>query len=135
MTRATRSILVEMSTSGVSKSCPVRGDLRLVARADGAGSVYGSRGIEAAGLVPGGRSGARETAPPCASAVENPVPEASADPEIGVVVIVMRHMAHPRLVEPVARLDREMMGRVMHEHVGGVTQQHPAGESTGGDVV
>jgi hypothetical protein len=80
-------------------------------------------------------SGTRETPPPCASGVENPVPEAGADPEIGVVVIVMRHMAHPRLVEPVAWLDREMMGRVMDEHVGGVTQQHPAGERAGGDVV
>ena len=50
-------------------------------------------------------------------------------------MIMMRHMAQPRLVEPIAGLDREMMGRVMDEHVGGVTQQHPAGEPAGGDVV
>jgi NAD(P)-dependent dehydrogenase (short-subunit alcohol dehydrogenase family) len=50
-------------------------------------------------------------------------------------MIVMRHVAYARLVQPVARLDREMMGRVMHEHVSGVTKQHAAGESTGRDVL
>src|SRR5271165_1303198 len=76
-----------------------------------------------------------ETPPPRAGGAEGPVPEAGADAEIGGVVVVMRHMANPRRVEPVARLEREMMRRVMDEHVGGVAEEHPAGEPAGGDGV
>ena len=48
----------------------------------------------------------RRPVAPRAARAEHAIPEADADAEIGVVVIMMRHVPHARLVEPVARLDR-----------------------------
>lgn len=45
---------------------------------------------------------------------EDGVPEAGGDAEIAAVAIVMRHVPHPRPIENVAGLNREVMRRVMH---------------------
>ena len=64
---------------------------------------------------------------------EDGVPKAGGDAEIAAVAIVMRHMPHPRPIENVTGLNREMMRCVMHEHIEGVTEQHAAGHAAGHD--
>ncbi len=64
---------------------------------------------------------------------EDGVPETGGDAEIAAVAIVMRHVPHPRPIENVFGLNCEMMRRVMHEHIEGVTEQHAAGHAAGCD--
>src|SRR5271168_1708527 len=73
-------------------------------------------------------SGFGQTAATGARGAEHPIPEAGADAEIGIIVIMMRQMSQPRLVKPVAGLDLPVMRGVMHQHVPGVTEQRAAGE-------
>src|SRR5271155_4354674 len=73
-------------------------------------------------------SGLRQTAAAGARRAEYPVPEAGADAEIAGIVIVMRQVAHSRLVHPIAGLDLPVMGGVVNKHITSITGKRPDGE-------